>query len=495
MPDEDTSDSPFEVVAKSADSTLNEKGEQIGVQDEDDSGALGWEMDSSQKHGLMNPSKMARTYQAKRKMKQKADPWNTSQKAPTWDPHDCCRPKGMSLLDSPVDSKEREPPEPRSPTNNSRLEDLRQFIDDGDTPRTLDEYMSRCFSLKGILRMTLFLIVFGGVYQVLGNKVPTKQEFKIFKRSHYEASEGIMNLEEWPFYIDFSYYKPNIERIKYKDFGLLALARTVQKPGHYFLGILGNWFPMPYLTPRSEAFETESAKTSKKSRKKHAWGVCMMGRCVCVPQVTPSIDFSKCEAAYWENPWTKSVVYVGFAAGIAIWSLGLTEMFCVDSTSFLIPLFWFNFFTSPFLIKGYVDMVSTIVFTLAVVAAVQSQVKSNFRIWTIFFAGSYAYAVGSFLMTWFLNDWRAMMRYRVSGVFGGLAAWLGFLAYVSDKPIFTWQVAAIFARPLNVKSKDLFVVISILDVFDSGSVSRFGGLGMAFFAGAALHTFFFQPFL
>jgi len=496
MPDEDSSDSPFEVVAKSADPTLNEKGEQIDGEDEDDSGALGWEMDRNQKHGLMNPSKVARTYQAKRKMKQTADPWNTRQKAATWDSQGCCQTQGMSLLDSPVDSKEIEPPARHSPNRNSRLADLRDQIQDGYTPRTLDEYMSRCFSLKGILRTSLFLIVFGGIYKALGSTVPTKQEFKIFKRRHYEETrESFPSLEGWPFNIDYSYFKPNIERIKYKDFGLLALARTVQKPGHYFVGILGKWYPMPYLAPRSESFESESTKTTKKSRKKHAWGVCMAGRCVCVPQVTPSYDLTKCETAVWKNSWTRTVIYGGFVAGIAIWSIGRIEWFCITFSSFVNPFDWYSFFTSPFLLKGYVDMASTIVFTLAVVGAVQSQVKSNFRVWAIFFAGSYTYALGSFLMTWFLNDWTALFRYEISGAFGGLAAWLGFLAALSDKPIFTWQLAALLARPLSVKSKDLFVVISILDVFDSRSVARFGGLGMAFFTGAALHTFFFQPFL
>jgi len=493
MPDEDTSDSPFEVVAKSADPTLNEKGEQIGGQDEDDSGALGWEMDRNQKHGLMNPSKVARTYQAKRKMKQTADPYNTRQKAATWDPQGCCQTQGMSLLDSPPDSKEIEPPS--SPQINSRLAELRQQILVGDTPRTLDEYMSRLFSLQGILRMSLFLIVFGGIYKVLGSTVPTKQSFKIYKRRHYEeSSQSFPSLESWFFNIDISYYKPNIERIKYKDYGLLALARTVQKPGHYFVGILGKWYPMPYLAPRSDAWESGSAKTSKKSRKKHAWGVCMVGRCFCAPQVDPYFDLDKCEDAVWDDSLTRAALYGGFVAGIVIWSLDLFEFFCVTFGSFVNPFNWYSFFTAPFMLKSYVDMVSTIVFTLTVQGAVQSQNISNFRLWAIFFAGSYAYALGSFIMTWFLNDWTALCRFEISGVFGGLAAWLGFLSVVSEKPIFTWQLAALFASPLNVRSKDLFFVISILDIFDSRCLARFAGLGMAFYAGAALHTFFFHPF-
>jgi len=482
MPDEDTSDSTFEVVAKNADPTLNGKGEQIHGDDDESSDALSCEMTKNQRHGVRNPSKIARTYQmkAKPKAKKSANQWSPRQKAP-------------SLLDSPENSKEREPIEPFSPNYSSRLQNLRADLDNDGTPRTLDEYMSKCFSLKGILRISLFLVVFGVVYKLLGSTIPTKREFKIFKRRHYEESkESVPSLKSWPLHIDSLYYKPNIERIKYKDYGVLALARTVQKPGHYFVGILGNWFPMPYLAPRSGDFKTES---TKKSKKQHAWGVCMAGRCVCLPQVTPSLDLSKCETAVWKKTWTKTVVYGGFVSGIGLYTTGQWEQFGVTSTSFVNPLYWFTFFTSPFLLKSYVDMVSTIIFTLAVVGAVQNQVKSNFRLWAIFFAGSYAYAFGSFLLQWILNDWKAMRRYSVTGVFGGLAAWLGFLSLVSEKPLFTWQFAALLYRPLSIKSTDLFVVISILDVFDSGSVARFGGLGMAFFVGAALQTFFLQPFL
>jgi len=485
MPDEDTSESPFEVVAKSADPTLDERGEQIGEEDDEDSEALGWEMDENQNHGLMNPSKIARTYEAKRKMKESADPWTLGEKA-------------TSLLDSPADSKERLPPEPCSPKFNSRLKDLRLSMDGGITPNTLDEYMSKCFSLKGILRLVLFFVFFLGLYKTLGRTVPTKREFKFFKKEHYqESKESFPSFESWPLRTDSTYYKQFFERIKYKDYGLVALARTVQEPAHHFLGFLGTWFPMPYIPTRTQIIEIESswrAPATTKTLIIPEWGVCLAGRCVCVPEVKPVLDFSKCELAVWNDSWTKTAIYGGFVAGIAVWSNGMREHFCLTLSSFVNPFYWFTFLTAPFLHKSWVDMVSTIVFTVAVAGAVQNNVKTNFELWAIFYAGSFAYGFGSLLMTWILNDWTSVRRYYVSGAFGGLAAWLGYLTNVSDQPLFSWQFASLVAGPLNVQCKDLFVAISILDAFDSRSAARFGGLGMAFFVGKALHTFFVQPF-
>lgn len=491
MADEDSSDSPFELVAKSADPTLNAEGEQIGHYDDENSDALGDEIDESWQHGLMNPSKLARTYQTKSKRKDKK-----TTDIPTF------RDTVPSLLDSPEDTKEDSPEDTKekeirgvtSPNFSTRLQDLREHLDEENAPKSLDEYMSKCFSLKGLLRVSMFLIVIGGIYNVLSGTVPSKDEFETFKILHYKSSnESMPSIESWPLYVDLSYYKPNIERIKYKDYGVLSLARTVQKPGHYFVGMMNTWFPMPYLAPRSDT-ATNIKKKSKKIGKQHAWGVCMTGRCVCVPQVTPTLDFSKCQSAVWKKTWSKTVVYGGFVAGVGLYTLGFWEQFAVTFSSFVNPLYWFTFLTSPFLVKSYVDMASTVIFILVVLNAVQHQLKTSFRLWAIFFAGSYAYALGSFLSQWLLHDWGTMIRYRVNGVFGGLAAWLGFLAVVTDQPIFTWQFAEILSRPLSIRSRDLFFLISLLDMFESASIARLGGLGLAFYAGFVLHTFFYQPF-
>jgi len=490
MADEDSSTSPFEWVAKSADPTLNEKGEQEGGYDEN-TAALGDEVidKMDEDFGLMNPSKIAKTYQATKVKKDDGHGHGGG----------CCDDHGdgldfldnPSLLDSPEDKNMAAPVD--STIDSGCLEGLRDHLEQEESKAlTLDQYLSRCFSLWFNIRLGLFFGFFGLIYNGLHAAVPTEEEFKLFNKKHYtESSENFPSLDSWPLFTDASYYKLDFERIKYKEYHILALARTLKKPGHYFVGVMGTWYPMPYLAQNS--IVTPKSKKKKKAKTQYAWGVCVAGRCVCVPQVTPSVDFSKCQNAVWKNQWTGTAAYGGLIAGAAIVYMTSLHAFAVTAKSVVNPLYWYTFLTAPFALEQPWTVVPTLMLTGVVLKAVQHMIHSNFRIWLIFFVGSYVYAIGSLLMVWVMNDWGTMRRYRVYGVMGGFAAWMGYLALLPGKHLFTFQ-PFFMDKAIGLTANLMFSGLAVVDVLEAFSISRLGGLALAFKVGQALHTFFLKPF-